>query len=159
MLNRTALLLCLILSAGCITPDDGPEQSPLTRQFIRVTKEVPAFGGITRENGGWAVSLLDPEQREAAETRLRDIFGEEAAQIAVRVRPARGSASEEMLDAASEVLGVPGVGRLDYDETTGYIEVGLVDVEALEPAQAKLEALGIPLDQVVFQAVAPIVGL
>lgn len=159
MLNRTALLLCLILSAGCLTPEDGPEQSPLTRQFLRVTREVPAFGGITRENGGWAVSLLDPEQREAAETRLRDIFGEEAARISVRVRPARGSASEEMKDAAGDVLGVPGVGRLDYDETTGYLEVGLVDVEALEPAQAKLEALGIPLDQVIFQAVAPIVGL
>ncbi|WP_375767055.1 hypothetical protein NR798_36020 [Archangium gephyra] len=160
MSNRAALVLCLILSAGCITPDEsGPEQTPLTRQFMRVTKEVPAFGGITRENGGWVVALLDPEQREAAETRLRDIFGEEAAQIALRERAPRGSASEEMKNAARDVLGVPGVGRLDYDETTGYLEVGLVDVEALEPAQAKLDALGIPLDQVVFQAVAPIVAL
>jgi hypothetical protein len=156
MTSRAALLLCIILS-GCITP--AIEQSPLTRQFIRVTKEVPAFGGVTRENGGWVVSLLDPEQREAAEARLRDIFSEEAAQISVRVRAPRGSASEEMKDAATDVLGVQGVGTLDYDETTGYLRVGLIDVEALEPAQAKLDALGVPLEQVIFQVEEPIVAL
>jgi hypothetical protein len=156
MTSRAALLLCIILS-GCITP--AIEQSPLTRQFIRVTKEVPAFGGVTRENGGWVVSLLDPEQREAAEARLRDIFSEEAAQVSVRVRAPRGSASEEMKDAATEVLSVQGVGTLDYDETTGYLQVGLIDVEALEPAQAKLDALGVPLEQVIFRVEEPIVAL
>ncbi|HYO68647.1 MAG TPA: hypothetical protein VEU33_21455 [Archangium sp.] len=159
LLNRAALVLCVILSTGCITPDTGTEQSPLTQQFLRVTKEVPAFGGITRENGAWVVSLLDPEQREAAETRLRDIFREEAAQITVRVRAARGSASEELKEAAVDVMGVEGVGTLGYDETTGYLQVGLIDVEALEPAQAKLQALGIPLDQVIFQVESPIAGL
>lgn len=156
MTNRATLLLCVILS-GCITP--GTEQSPLTRQFIRVTQEVPAFGGVTRENGGWVVSVLAPEQREAAEARLRDIFNEEAAQISVRVRAPSGSASEEMKNAATDVLGVQGVGKLDYDETTGYLRVGLIDVEALEPAQAKLEVLGIPLEQVIFQAEAAIVSM
>jgi hypothetical protein len=62
------------------------DQSPLTRQFLRVTKEVPAFGGITREHGGWVVSLLDPRQRKAAESRLRDIFKKESSSIAAHQR-------------------------------------------------------------------------
>ncbi|MFY0584108.1 hypothetical protein ACN28S_66160 [Cystobacter fuscus] len=135
MSNRAALLLCVILSAGCTAPGPGSEQeqSALTRQFIRVTKEVPAFGGVTREDGGWVVSLLDPGQRESAEARLRDIFQEDAAHITVRVRAPRGSASEQTKEAARDVLGVPGVGTLDFDETTGYLRVGLVEVEASSP--------------------------
>lgn len=158
-LNRAALVLCVILSTGCGTPENELEQSPITRQFIRVTKEVPAFGGIARENGAWVVALLDSEQREAAETKLRDIFNEEATNIAVRIRPTRGSASEEMKTAATDVLSVEGVGTLDYDETTGYLRLGLTDVEAIGAAQAKLNALGVPLEQVIFQAQVPIVGL
>jgi hypothetical protein len=147
-----------MLSAGCLTPGSGLEQSPRTRQFLRVTKEVPAFGGVTRENDGWVVSVLDSEQRGTAEAKLRDIFGEEAATIAVRVRTPRGSASEQTMDAATEVLNVPGIERLDYDERTSYLRVGLVDVEAIEPAQLKLDELGIPLDQVILQVVSPIVA-
>ncbi|OJH37248.1 hypothetical protein [Cystobacter ferrugineus] len=160
MSNRAALLLCVLLSFGCNAPGPGneQEQSALTRQFIRVTKEVPAFGGVTREDGAWVVSLLDPEQRESAEARLRDIFEEDAAHISVRVRAPRGSASEQMKEAARDVLGVPGVGTLDFDETTGYLRVGLVEVETLESAQARLDTLGIPRDQVLFQAEAPIVA-
>ncbi len=160
MSSRLALL-CLLLFAGCITPgsENGPKQSPRTLQFLRVTEEVPTFGGLTRENGQWVVFLFDIEQREAAETRLRDIFGEEAAQMALRARAPRGSASEEMKNKASAALGVPGVGRLGLDETTGYLRVGLVDVEALEPVQVNLNQAGIPLDQVILQVVTPIVGL
>ena len=158
LLNRAALVLCVILSTAC-APDHELEQSPRTQQFIRVTKEVPAFGGVTRENGAWVVSLLDPEQREAAETKLRDIFNEEAAQLSVRVRAPRGGASEEMKDEATDVLSVEGVGTLDYDETTGYLRVGVIDVEAIEPVQAKLDALGIPLDVVILQVQLPIRGL
>ncbi|KFA93110.1 hypothetical protein Q664_11225 [Archangium violaceum Cb vi76] len=157
-MNRAALVLCLILSTAC-GPENELEQSPLTRQFIRVTKEVPAFGGVARENGTWVVSLLGSEQREAAETKLWDIFNEEATNIAVRVRPTRGSASEEMKLAATDVLSVEGVGTLDYDETTGYLRVGLTDVEAIGAAQAKLDTLDVPLEQVIFQAEAPIVSL
>jgi len=161
MSTRATLLLCVLLFAGCAVPGPGSEseQSALTRQFIRVTKEVPSFGGVTRENGGWVVFLLDPGQRESAEARLRDIFGEEAARITVRSRAPHGNASEAMKEAARDVLGVPGVGMLDFDETNGYLQVGLVDVEALEPAQTKLDALGIPRDSVLFQAVTPIVAL
>ena len=79
--------------------------------------------------------------------------------MAVRARPPRGSASEEMKDAASHAMGVPGVGRLGYDETNGYIRVGLVDVEATEPVQVRLDEHGIPRDQVIIQAVRPIVAL
>ncbi len=159
MSSRAALFLCVILSAACTPPDRGPEQSPLTRQFLRVTKEVPAFGGITREHGGWVVSLLDPGQREAAERRLRDIFKEESSSIAVRTRAPRGGASEELKDAATDVLNVPGTGSLDFDETVGYLRVGLVDVEAVEPVQTRLDALDIPLEQVILQVEAPIVGM
>lgn len=156
MSNRAALL-CMLLSVGCITPGTETESEPstLTQQFLRVTKEVPAFGGVTRENGQWVVSLLDAAEHEAAEARLRDIFQEEAAGIAVRVRAAQGGASEQTKDAATDVLSVPGVSRLDFDETTGYVRVGLVDVEAIEPAQVKLVALGIPLDQVILEVVRP----
>lgn len=159
MSSRAALLLCVILSAGCTTPDGGTEQSPLTQQFLRVTKEVPAFGGISRENGEWVVSILDPEQREAAEAKLQDIFEEEAATITVRVRAPHGSASEEMMTAATNVLSVPGTQSLDFDESTDYLRVGLIDVEAVEPAQLKLDELGIPLEQVILEVRRPIVGM
>ncbi|AKJ06370.1 Hypothetical protein AA314_07996 [Archangium gephyra] len=152
-------MLCVILSTGCLTPENELEQSPRTLQFVRVTKEIPAFGGVTRENGAWVISLLDAEQREAAETKLRDIFNEEASHLSVRVRAPRGSASEELKDEATEVLSVEGAGTLDYDETTGYLRVGVIDVEALEPVQAKLDALGIPLEQVILQVERPIVSL
>jgi hypothetical protein len=150
-----------MLCVGCITPEpaSAPEQSARTQQFLRVTQEVPAFGGLSRENGQWVISLLDAGQREAAEAKLRDIFGEEAAGMTVRSRAPRGSASEELMREASAVLSGPGVGSVDFDETTGYIRVGLTDVEALEPAQTQLERHGIPLDQVIFEVVRPIVAL
>jgi hypothetical protein len=103
-------------------------------------------------------AVLDSEQRGTAEEKLRDIFGEEAATIVVRVRAPRASASEQTMDAATEVLSVPGIERLDYDERTGYLLVGLVDLEAIETAQLKLDELGIPLDQVIIQVVSPIVS-
>jgi hypothetical protein len=165
MLSRVALL-CVLLSLGCGTPapDDQPgqsipEPSALTLQFIRVTKEVPDFGGLTFENGQWVVFLLAPEQRELAEARLRDVFGEEAANIAVRVRAPRGSASSQMVKDAVDVMAVPGVGTLDLDEKVGYVRVGLLAVESLEQAQVKLDELGVPLDQVILYARRPIVLL
>lgn len=160
MSSRLALL-CLLLFAGCIPPgsESGPKQSPRTLQFLRATQEVPAFGGLARENGQWVVFLFDLAQREAAEARLRDIFGEEAAQMTVRARPPRGNASEQMMNEAGAALGVPGVGRLDFDETNGYLRIGLVDVEALEPVQVNLDGAGIPRDQVILEVVRPIVGL
>jgi hypothetical protein len=160
MSSRLALL-CLLLFAGCIPPgsQNGPKQSPRTLQFLRVTEEVPAFGGLARENGQWVIFLFDFEQRAAAETRLRDIFGEEATQMTVRARAPRGNASEEMMNTAGAALGVPGIGRLDFDETNGYLRVGLVDVEATEPVQLKLDEHGIPRDQVIIEVVRPIVGL
>jgi hypothetical protein len=161
MSSRAALLCILLsLSVGCLAP--GPENEPQepsarTQQFLRVTKEVPTFGGVSRENGQWVVSVFNAEEREAAEARLADIFAEEAADIAVRVRAPRGGASELTKETARDVMSVPGVGRLDFDETVGYIRVGLIHVEAVEPVQVKLGALGIPLDQVILEVVRPIV--
>ncbi len=63
------------------------------------------------------------------------------------------------MNEAGAALGVPGVGRLDFDETNGYLRIGLVDVEALEPVQVNLDEAGIPRDQVILEVVRPIVGL
>jgi hypothetical protein len=152
--------MLLSLSVGCLTPDpenEPREPSARTQQFLRVTKEVPTFGGVSRTGDRWVVFLFDSEEREAAEARLADIFAEEAVDITVSVRAPRGGASELTKEAARDVMSVPGVGRLDFDETVGYIRVGLIDVEAVEPAQVKLRALGIPLDQVILEVVTPIV--
>ncbi|MET0404584.1 MAG: hypothetical protein ABW123_19375 [Cystobacter sp.] len=159
MTNRATLLLCVFFLAGCLSVESAStEQNSLTRQFIRISREVPTFGGITRENNEWIVFLLGETQRGAAGARLQEILQETALHVVMRIRPARGSSSEEKKDRATEVLNVPGVSSIDFDEVTGYLRVGLVDVESIELAQAKLDELAIPRAEVLFQAVPGLVG-
>ncbi|MCI0573011.1 MAG: hypothetical protein L0Y66_19875 [Myxococcaceae bacterium] len=62
------------------------------------------------------------------------------------------------MGARLRVLSVDGASSLDFDERVGYLRVGLVDAEAVETAQAKLENLGIPLDQVILQVEPPAIA-
>ena len=142
-----------LVLAGCSLMSSD---QTLTEKLRRVTYEVPAFGGVDFEGSQLTVYLLGGEQREKAKTVLAQIFGDEAREILLLERLPRGRASEQLKSKARDVLTVAGASSLDYDETTGYLRVGVVEAEAIERAEIKLIELGVSLEMVIRQVERPI---
>lgn len=145
-------VFCLSL-AGCSLL--SPNQT-LTEKLRRVTYEVPAFGGVDFEGSQLTVYLLGGELWAEAKATLKDIFGDETSEIVLLERAPRGRASEQLKNAARNVLTIAGASSLDYDETTGYLRVGVIEADAVERAEIKLAEMGISLDLVIRQVESPI---
>lgn len=149
-----ATLGALLLLAACSSTEPGDALDPLSQRLLRATSEVPAFGGVTFEGSRLVVFTLGVQP--AAEATVRSIFGPDAVEI--RTRPERGYGSEDLKDAVS-ALDVGGAVSVDYDETTGYVRLGVVDADAVRRATAALDASMLPTSEVIVQVEPRIVSL
>jgi len=160
---RSLLLSTLFLfasAAGCSFTDSNESTfDPSTEQLRRVTNQVPTFGGVLFEQDQLVVFVLGEKQIEAAEDSLRGIFGADAAQIKLEVRPPEGNASEELKQSSRNVLSVETARTLGFDETTGYLRVGVTEVKGVRQAKEKLQEIGTPLEEVILQVQSPITAL
>lgn len=151
-----AFALLLGLASGCSSSganEDPPD--PTTEQLRQVGQRVPAFGGVQLDDDRLVVFVLEEEKIGVARQVLREIFGPAGAAIDLRARPANGEGSEALQESAREVLSVEAVNSLYYDETNGYLYIGLTRADALRPAMQKLTELGVPLDAVILQVQHP----
>lgn len=151
-----AFVLLLGLVSGCSSSganEDPPD--PTTEQLRQIGQRVPAYGGVELDDDRLVVFVLEEEKIGVAREVLRDIFGPAGAAIDLRARPANGEGSEALQESAREVLSVEAVNSLYYDETNGYLYVGLTRADALRPAIQKLTELGIPLDVVILRVQHP----
>ncbi|MDP1822682.1 MAG: hypothetical protein Q8L48_05555 [Archangium sp.] len=153
-MHRPILALVFALQACApAQPAEGESLDPFTLQLLRVTKETPSFGGFHSEAGALVVFIFDEAQRGPAAASLTAIFGDTAP--ALNTRPARGQSSESVKNGAADVLSVPGTSSFDFDETTGFLRVGVWKASALEPVQTKLLELSVPLESVVLEIQRP----
>ena len=137
--------LALVMAPACI---EAEATDPQTLRLLSVTRQTPSFAGVHSENGALTVFIFDESKRAAANERLRAILGDPLP--ALLLRPARGTASEALKNSAGDVLSA-GASFLDFDETVGYLRIGVPKASALEPVQAKLGELAIPLDEVILE--------
>ena len=56
-------------------------------------------------------------------------------------------------------MSIEGANSLDFDETTGYLRVGVTEVESIRRATGKLKESGIPLEAVILQGEDPVIYL
>jgi hypothetical protein len=122
--------------------------------MLRATSEVPAFGGVAFEGDRLVVFTLGSQPTAAPV--VRTIFGAET-DVEVRTRPEAGQGSESLKDAVS-ALGIDGSATVDYDETTGYVRLGVVNAEAVRRASVALGASDLPATEVIVQVESPIVA-
>jgi hypothetical protein len=150
-------LVALVAVAGCSSTDPvGDTLDPLSQRLLRATTEVPSFGGVAFEGERLVVFTLG--EAPDAEAAVRALFGTEI-EVEVRTRPARGQGSEILKDrAAAASFGAPGGISADYDETTGYVRVGVRDAASVRSVAAALEAAGLPMDQIIVQVETPAVA-
>ena len=150
-------IFVLVTVAGCSATDTNePTFDPSTEQLRIVTNQVPAFGGVLFEQDRLIVFVLRSEQIDAARDSLRDIFGTDAAEIDLQVRPSEGNASEDLKRSSRDVFSIKEVSSLDFDETTGYLRVGVTEVTGIQRATEKLKQIGTPLEQVILQVERPV---
>lgn len=140
-------LVALLALAACSSTEPDDALDPLSRGLLRATTEVPAFGGVAFEGQRLVVFTLGAQPE--AEATVRAIFGADVA-VDLRVRPERGQGSESLKDAVA-ALGVDGTLSVDYDETTGYVRLGIVDAESVRRATAALDASTLPAAEVIVQ--------
>lgn len=145
-----ALLLVLLSVSACSSADpgaDGPTDA-LSQGFIRAAREVPAFAGVALD--GDRPVVFTRGDVSAAEPAVRAIFGPAAD---VRARPERGRGSESLKDAVSRAVfgSVPGAHLVDYDETTGYVVLGVDDAASVRESYEAMRSARIPTDEVVVQ--------
>lgn len=145
---RLALsLVALLALAACSSTGPGDALDPLSQSLLRATSEVPAFGGVAFEGSRLVVYTLGAQP--SAEAAVRALFGAGVA-VEVRTRPERGQGSESLKDAVA-ALGVDGTTSVDYDETTGYVRLGVVDAESVRRSTAALDASALPSSEVIVQ--------
>ncbi len=154
MLRLLLPLIALVAVAGCSSTEPGSSLDPLSQSLLRATREVPSFGGVAFEGERLVVFTLG--EAPTAEATARALFGTEI-EVEVRTRPARGQGSEILKDRASAASG-PGATSADYDETTGYVRVGVLDAASVRSVAAALEAAGLPMDQIIVQVESPVVA-
>ncbi len=149
MIRASALLLILALAACSSTsPEDSSTLDGLTEQFARATAEVPSFGGLTFDGNAPVVFTLGDEP--AAKPIVQEIFN---ADVAVQARLPVGRGSEALKDLASRLLlgKVRDVQSADYDETTGYVRIGVVTAEAVREGYRVLEDAEYPTEEVIVE--------
>jgi len=152
--------LIFVSIGGCsITDSNESVSDPSTEQLRRVTNQVPTFGGVLFEQEKLVVFVLGSKQINAARDSLRNVLGTDAEKVDLRVRPPKGNASEELKRSAREVLSIEAANFLDFDETTGYLRVGVTGGWAIRKAEEKLKEIGISLEDVILQVQSPITAL
>ena len=141
---RRSLLLLVVLLSACSgsEPTDTPADA-LTEALRRATHEVPAFGGVEFEGDLVVVYTLGPAS--GAEAAVRALFEGEAP-TEVRTRPARGQGSESLKDDVSRLVfgALDGAQSSDYDETTGYVRLGVLSADAVRRAPGSAGPPGAP---------------
>ncbi|MGB9367045.1 MAG: hypothetical protein WCE79_13645 [Xanthobacteraceae bacterium] len=142
-------------------PLSGPRGQTLDDLFLAVAARVPQFGGLyVARDKALQVVLTDTSASvvEAARQAVNEVFGPE------RIReggfhPVQGRYNfpqlHDMHMRARGVLAVPGVVLLDADERRNRLKVGLSRLDVQPTVEAKLAALGIPLEAVIFEQQAP----
>lgn len=150
-------LVALVAVAGCSSTESYESTlDPLSQQLLRATREVPQFGGVAFEGERLVVSTLG--EAPAAEAAVRALFGTDI-ETEIRVRPERGRGSESLKDQASRATpGSLGATSFDYDETTGYVRVGVRDAASVRRVAAALEAASLPVAQIIVQVERPVVA-
>lgn len=136
-----------MLLTAC-SPPEGQDARTLDLQLA--TGQISPFAGFRSEEGVLTIFVFDEAQLEAAKAQVSGIFADP--RPALSVRPARGQASEALKNTATDVLSISGTSSLDFDETSGYLRLGVWKANALEPTQKWLLEHSVSLDQVIIQA-------
>ncbi|MDT7858303.1 hypothetical protein RQM47_16760 [Rubrivirga sp. S365] len=154
MTRSTSLLSVLLLLSACsATSPEGDPVNALTEQFSRATTQVPAFGGVTFDGDRPVVFTLG--SKSEAEPAARSIFG---TNVVVRERPAFGGGSEALKGQVTQLLlgAVRDAQTTDYDETTGYVRLGVLTADAVRDAYRVMDDIDFPTENVIVQVQAPI---
>lgn len=142
--------LVLTLSAcSSLAPEDDP-LDPLTRGLIGLSA-IDGFAGV--ELDGDAVTLLTRGERPGARAAAQASLGADVA-LDVRVVPEQGRGSESLKNrvagAVSDFLWV------DYNEVTGYVDLGVTTADAVRRAQVELGVLPQDREWITVQVSYPV---
>ena len=155
-----ALFYALLTLSACsaASPDDEAPPDALTAGFLRAATEVPAYGGVAVDGGRPVVFTLGAEP--AASPVVASIFGSEI-DADVRERAAFGRGSEALKDHVSRlVLGsVPNTQSVDYDETTGYVRLGVTTADAVQATLSAMERAGLPTSEIIVSVEGRVTAL
>jgi hypothetical protein len=158
-LVSVALAVCLLAAPSLAQrPDERSVRAPrlaVDGQLAAINDMVPGFGGMYEDEGGVLNVYLLPSVGE----QQRRLFGPD-----VRFRDADFEFRQLLgwRDSLRNVLGRAGVALLDADESRNRVRIG---IERGAPAnveraiRARLRALGVPQEAVVFQEVPPILPM
>jgi len=154
MLRATlAFAFLLTLSACDSTADPAAQLDPLSQSLLRATSDVPSFGGV--ELDGERVTVYTLGDVAAARVAVNRIFGDEMA-VEIKSRPPQGRGSEGLKDQVSATIN--GISTTDYDETTGYVRVGVRDAEAVRRTIQAIRASTLPESEIIVQVELPFVA-
>ena len=155
MVRSHLALTALVALAACSStaPDDGSDDR-LTEPFARAAAEVPQFGGVAFDGDRPVVFTLG--DGTAATPVARAILGDG---VVVRERRPFGFGSEAMKGAATRLLlgSVRGAQSTDYDETTGYVRVGVLTGSAVREVYRVMEGVRFPTSEVLVEVESRIV--
>jgi len=153
-----AFIVVLMVGSGCSLFESGSSSvAPTDEQLRRVSSEVPAFGGVVFK-GDQLVVFTRSDDLDAVNSALRDIFGVQAAAIALRTRPTEGPVTQDQLESTRNELQqneeVQGTGFAH-----GYVVVYVHTANAVRQAQQAVEASELSLDDVAIRVTGPFVAL
>lgn len=134
-------------------------QNGLDREFARLAREIPGFGGYYYENGTPVVRLKDLGQRGRAQEVLARRFADD--RVGGRgIRFVKGDFDFTELQAWADrlprVLELSGVVFTDIDEARNRLTIGVVGDDARSRAVARIAELAIPGEAVIVEATEPI---
>jgi hypothetical protein len=116
------------------------DQSPLSLddQFVKITEQCPSFGGMYFDEGGvlnFVLTNTSAVNMEKAIKAVSDVLGSDRV-IGQQIRAVQGDYNFSELQvariAARNLLGRPGVNRLDVQEVTNRVTIGLESMEMQE---------------------------
>jgi hypothetical protein len=135
-MNKHFGVVAALIFAGCSVE----AESTLTARLRRVTTETPEFGGVRRT-----------DSRAPVSGGTLTVFVRSAGSVA----NATGAAAESNMLAAKDLLSVEGASSLDFDETTGYLRVGVSSADALPALENKIQSLSLDPELIIVQVEAP----
>jgi hypothetical protein len=155
------------LAQSCPPAPADASQATYDDQMVAVAIRVPGFAGIYLEESSNTLVVLatNPSSQvaENAQDALFDILGEESL-ATMRPRAMKATYTWCQLKAwydpmSFEVLGMEGVVSTDIDEKRNRLAIGLENLSLRPQLEAKLAALGVPLEAVIIEQQAPITTL
>lgn len=164
---RTALAFAFLLAlSACDSTYPEARLDPLSESFLRVTNEVPSFGGVEYKLRGDdagddatepLVTVYTLGDVAAAEAVAGPLFRRLAVRVEVKSRPAQGRGSEELKNQAGAILlGIPNGGTsADYDERTGYVRIGVRNASAVRRTLEAIRANALPESDIIIQVDLP----